>query len=240
MSGELDIAFGHWVYQYFASDVHGYCDILLNRIDPIFYDVEGEQKRAAREFLSRIAHRYSDDDDPTEAYEAAYEHAAERAMQFVEMRTVFLATGVSGLFHLFEKQLYRHINKELRYWLSKPVSQWRDLEEIVPKFVQRRRHGQCHALLQAFRDVDLQELMNVANAVKHGDDGGAYKKLKAANAVVVNEDRLKKDGTVGPYAVFKASVSIQREDVERYKDAILRFWSLEGTYFASRSAFDSA
>lgn len=237
MDDELEITFGQWVYQYFAPDIHGYCDILLNRIDPIFHDVKGEQERAAQEFLHSIARRSHEDDDPSEVYEAAYEHAAERAMQFVEMRTVFLATGVSGLFHLFEKQLYRHINKELKDWLNEPISQWRDLEKMIPKFVQRRRHGQSHVLINAFGNDDLQELMNVANVIKHGDDGSAYKKLKASNAVVVSQNRLKNDGTVGPYAVFKASVSIQREDVERYRNALLQFWKIEGTYFAPRSAF---
>lgn len=237
MSGELEIAFGHWVYEYFAPDIDGYCDILLNRIDPIFDDVKGEQERAAQEFLHSIARHYHEDDDPSEAYEAAYEYATERAMQFVEMRTVFLATGVSGLFHLFEKQLYRHINKELKYWLNEPISQWRDLEKLLSKFVQRRQHGQSHALVNALENYDFQELMNVANVIKHGDDGGAYKKLKVANAVVVSQHRLEEDGTVGPYAVFKASVSIQREDVERYRNALLQFWKIEGTYFAPRSAF---
>ena len=42
----LDIAFSSWVTQRFAPEIEGYCNILLNRIDPIFEDVDGEARRA--------------------------------------------------------------------------------------------------------------------------------------------------------------------------------------------------
>jgi len=98
---QLDIAFGGWAYNVFAPDIEGYCNILLNRINPIFEDVDGEQERAAQEFMSAAASWYGEDYQG--AAEAAYEHAHDSAMQFMEMRAVFMATGVSGLFHLFEK-----------------------------------------------------------------------------------------------------------------------------------------
>lgn len=237
MSGDLEIQFGNWVFEYFAPDISDYCDILLNRIDPIFHDVQAEQDRAATEFLDRVAKHHGYEDDPDAAYEAAYDHSIERALQFVQLRTVFLATGVSGLFHLFEKQIYRHINKELRRWLTKPIAHWREVEEIIPKFIQKHGHGHCDNLVRAFHNSDLQELVHVANAIKHGDDGSSYKKLHSMGAVVVSASRLEADGTVGPFASLKASISIERKDVQRYRDSILEFWKLEGTYSASRSSF---
>src|SRR6185312_11195078 len=108
--------------------------------------------------------------------EAAYEHAFDAAIQFMEMRSVFLTTGVSGLFHLFERQLYRHLNKELAAWLQTPITEWRDVAFIIPKFDGKwgRLHP-CLNLVEAFRDPDLQELRLVANAVKHGQDGQSYR-----------------------------------------------------------------
>ena len=213
-----------------------YCDILLNRINPIFKDLDGEQERAASEFLDGVkAYRDVDFDD---VLEAAYDHALEHVMQFMEMRSVFLTVGVSVLFHLFERHLYKHINKELGRWLESPIADWRDLENIIPKF--DRKYGEdtlCSDLLDAFRDSDLQELRLVANTVKHGDDGESYKQLMARKARVVEAKRLENDGTAGPYSILKVNISVQIDDVERYRDAILRSWSLEGTFCADRTAF---
>ena len=109
MNENLSIWIDDWIYQYFAPEVQSYCDILLNRITPIFDDLDGEEARAAKTFLDAIPAYEGEDHDAT--VEAAYEHALEHVMHFMEMRSVFLTVGVSGLFHLFERQLYRHINK---------------------------------------------------------------------------------------------------------------------------------
>ena len=72
---------------------------------PIFDDVEAEQQRSADAVLA--AEGWGPDDYEA-AIEAAFEISTDHAIAFFEMRSVFLATGVSGLFHLFEKQLYKH------------------------------------------------------------------------------------------------------------------------------------
>jgi len=152
------------------------------------------------------------------------------------MRTVFLATGASGLFHMFEKQLYRHINKELKDWLTSPINQWRDLEPMIPKFNRKwRQDTPCPNFITAFNDRDLQELRLVANAVKHGDEGPSFNQLVKSQAVVVSKDRVEDDWTMGPYSVFGVNLSVQAADVMRYRDAVLRFWSLDGTFYAPRT-----
>jgi hypothetical protein len=57
----------------------------LNRITPIFDDLDGEEKRAARTSFDAIPAYDEDDHDPT--VEAAYEHALEHVMQFMEMHS---------------------------------------------------------------------------------------------------------------------------------------------------------
>ncbi len=235
MEDRLTIAFGTWVNRSFVPDLHAYCDILLHRIAPVFDDVEGEQQRAAEAFMSAAAAWY--EDDQSSAADAAYEHAQEVALQLIGMRAVFLATGVSGLFHLFEKQLYRHINKELQDWLDTPITHWGDLAKLLPAF--DRKWGQdppCQNLINAFHDNDLQELNLVANVIKHGDNGPSYKRLVKSGARVVDKSRID-NLSAGPYSFLKASVSVCKDDVERYRDAVLRFWKPDGTYWALRSKF---
>lgn len=235
MAQELQIWISGWVYDYFAPEINSYCDILLNRVLQIFDDLDGEQTKACNDFLRR-ANRSSEDYEAM--LEAAYDHALDHTMQFAEMRSVFLAAGVSGLFHLFERQLYKHINKELRRWLQTPIANWQDIEEIIPQFNQKfGESAPCLDLINAFRDFDLQELKLVANSLKHGDDGPSYRQLVSRKAIVVDKERLEKDGHAGPFSILKVNLSLEISDVERYREAIARFWSLDGTYCADRSAF---
>jgi hypothetical protein len=128
-----DRTFDFSVTNRFAPEIEGYCDILLNRIAPIFEDGDGEGQRAMDAFIKSAA-KHARDEDYDDVVEAAYDHAQAAELQFLEMRGVFLATGVSGLFHLFERQLYLHVNKELKRWLTKPIALWRDLEDLIPHF----------------------------------------------------------------------------------------------------------
>jgi hypothetical protein len=233
---QLDIAFGSWVTRRFAPEIESYSDILLNRIDPIFEDVDGEAHRAMDGFIASMSSR-AREEDYDDVVQAAYDHAQETALQFTEMRAVFLTTGVSGLFHLFERQLYLHINKELRDWLTGPVALWRDLQDLIPRFDNKwHEDSPCMDFIDAFNDPDLRELRLVANTVKHGGDGSSYKQLVNMRAAVVDRQRVK-DEFAGPDTVLGVAIAVQRADVERYRKSILRFWRLNGTFWAPRSAF---
>jgi hypothetical protein len=171
--------------------------------------------------------------------DAAYEQSMDAAVEFIEMRGVFLATGVSGLFHLFEKQMYVHLNKELAGWLSKPINQWRDIESIIPKFMNEFDSTEENTkLADAFNDKDLLELKLAANAIKHGI-GSSYDNLVKANASVVSQSRLEDEWSISPYSILGIAISISPEDIRRYRDSILRFWKTEGEFWAHRTKFHS-
>jgi hypothetical protein len=209
----------------FAPAIKSYCSILLDRILPVFADPEAEQERAAEEAMASMAGWNEDYDG---ASEAAYEYGIEQGMMFWEMRTVFLATGVSGLYHLFEKQLYRQLNHELGQWSDHIVSDWKEASDIIALFSEA--HCKGPTLQQAFSDPDLRELVDVANAVKHGDNGRAMRRLRKNKAVVVNPARVQEDWTTGRFSILGVSLVVLPEDVIRYRDAVLRFWELDGTF----------
>ena len=62
MRDQLEIAFDFSVTNRFAPEIEGYSNILLNRIDPIFEDVDGEGHRAMDEFIKSAAKHARDDD----------------------------------------------------------------------------------------------------------------------------------------------------------------------------------
>jgi hypothetical protein len=107
---------------------------------PIFEDVEGEQRRATEEAFA-AGHWHQDEES---AAEAAYDEGIAQAIMFMEMRTVFIATGVAGLFHLLEKQLYRFLNDEIgryRFMIRRKkqdvplvIGKWEDAEALIKAF----------------------------------------------------------------------------------------------------------
>ena len=223
--------FGAIVRDIYSPAVRTYTDMLLDRVVPLFDDPDAEQERIGQETMRALSSYYEDE---AAAAEIAYERAIDGALMFMEMRGVFLTMGTAGLFHLFERQLYKFLNHELeRFGDSQRVKIWRDAEQIVNELSVSRCRGQT--LQAAFNDPDLQELRNAANAVKHGD-GPALKALRASSAVIVSPDRVQHDYAANEMSALGVAISIQPDDVKRYRDSILRFWSLDGTFAVAPNA----
>lgn len=235
MDDRLTVSFDSWTYRRFAPEIQSYSRVLLERVIPIFDEVDNEQERASDEVL-RSPHWGPDDFE--QAMETAYETGIEKALEFMELRSVFIAIGVSGMFHLFEKQLYTHLNHELRFWLVNPINKWHDVQSVIRKFnrVTGPDESDSSELWDTFSNSDLTELRLLANAIKHGE-GPSYEQLKKMGAAIVSPDRLGGVFCVGPFSILGVSESIQPQDIERYRDAILKFWKIEGTFWASPEAF---
>ncbi len=218
----------------FAPPIRHYVELLLDRFIPLFDDAEGEQARATEEALRAYERAWGEDYEG--AVEAAYDYGIGHAIMFMEMRSVFVATGVAGLFHLFEKLLYRQLNHELRRvgavhsktGAPYSVTRWDQAREMI----QELRHSpNGPLLLNAFSSPDLDELRLVANAVKHGE-GRSLDELKAANAAVVDPSRIDRDFTVGERSALGVRIAIHREDIERYRDAVISYWKVRGNFTA--------
>ena len=162
--------------------------------------------------------------------ETAHEHSMDHVVQFLELRAVFLASGVAGLFHLFEKQLYRFLNHELRSNLIRRIDRWEDAASVIAGLDQPSDTAGKTALQVAFENTAIRELRLVANVVKHGE-GRSYDDLKAMRARVTEEARLEDDFTTGPHSILGVALAIDRDDIERYVAALLAFWSLEGNFW---------
>lgn len=212
----------------FGDPIRHYADILTSRVMPLFEDLDGERKRVADDILAAPGWG---PDDYEAAMETAYEQSMDHTLQFMELRTVFLATGVAGLFHLFEKQLYRFLNHELRRNLPKKIDRWEEADAAIQALDQPRLADLDNTALRlAFTAPAIRELRLVANVVKHGE-GRSYEDLKAMGARVVDPERLTDDFTVGPLSIFGVALLIDEKDVDRYVTALLSFWSLKGNFW---------
>lgn len=211
----------------FGSPIRHYAEILKSRVMPLFDDLDAEQQRAADEVLNAAGWG---PDDYESAMDAAYDHSRDHTIEFMELRTVFLATGVAGLFHLFEKQLYQFLNHELERNLKKKIDRWEEAVEVIDGLDQPTNADGRTALQVAFQDPAITELRLVANVVKHGE-GRSYNDLKAMKAPVVEPARLESDFTIGPHSIFGVPLAINQGDIDRYVAALLSFWALEGSFW---------
>lgn len=221
------VCFGSWNRSIFGSPIRHYAEILRSRVMPIFDDLDGERKRIADDVL---AAPHWGPDDLDSALEAAYEHSLEHTLQFMELRTVFLATGVAGLFHLFEKQLYGFLNHELRRNLTKSIERWEDAVVAINTLDQPKNISGQTELQVAFNAPAIKELRLVANVVKHGQ-GRSYDDLTAMGARVIDPRRLTNDFTIGQHSIFGVALAIDNDDIDRYVEALLAFWSLKGNFW---------
>lgn len=214
----------------FAPALKQYASVLLEKIMPVFDDLDGEQQRAGDEFLDSL----SPHTDYDSAMDAAYDHSIDHVLLFQEMRSTFLAAGVAGLFHLFERQIYRHLKRETRdYQLTDTKDQPFIIDEISKVEELLRCFTKGHNVLgqtikEAWEDPDLVEARLVANAVKHGT-GKSYDKLRQIKARVIDPVRVEADFTVGDFT-SNSPLVIEPEDVIRYRDAMLRFWQVRGSF----------
>jgi len=162
-------------------------------------------------------------------------------LQFDEMRDVFIAVGVSGLFHLFEKQVYRHLNRDFARHGAKPIGQWDYAKRVIQLFIQRYEDQElapCMDLVSALQHPNLQELEALANSVKHGADGRSYQALIDSGSPVVAEARSGND--ISPQTILKVDLTITNKDVDRYKNAIFAFWAVKGEFWAPYGSLEEA
>jgi hypothetical protein len=219
------VSFDSWAFHEFLPPIRSYSELLLQRVLPIFDDLDGEAKRVEQEVLSWPWEESNYD----EAFQTARELSVEQVWEFMELRSVFLATGVSGLHHLFEKQVYKHLNRELR--CGNAINDWNIVSIIFEKLKNKVGFDvPCTDLKDRISEKNIQELRLVANAIKHGE-GRSLKKLKKMSAPVVSNERLEEDCDVGPRSILGVDISINSEYLIRYTYAITKFWEISGTYW---------
>jgi hypothetical protein len=228
----------------YAPHIIDYCDVLLNCINPIFDDLLETEAPLWERILGWQEYKKAREVSVTSRPEGFADYRGYWGIGVEEsdvrgMQYLFLAMGVAGLFHIFERQLYEFINYQLRLWLVCKVCHWRDLAKIIGKFDQKLGiEGRCLDLIDAFKSDDLSELALVANAIKHGT-GSSYDNLVKSNAVVVSKERLFDTDILIEYdaGILNMRMLILPEDVERYRNSILRFWELDGPFCAATSKF---
>lgn len=205
------------------KDVQAYCTWVEERLVPSFGNWEQEEERAGSSYLARMEKIFNPDiHDPYDFYESAHEYAVDHCLILAEVNSYMMGMAISGLYHLWEKQVLNHLEKEIERYTDdyKPPRNWKDICKYFKKF----STDLCS--LPFFENLD--ELRLVTNVAKHGG-GGSLKELKTRNSLILEEvhaaDEMPLTG--GKHSMLGAPIYPRIEHFLRYKEAVLLFWSHE-------------
>ncbi|ENY3838759.1 hypothetical protein ACFXIQ_004298 [Vibrio vulnificus] len=176
------------------AGINGFEKTVLDRLLTAFDGIENEAKKLKEQYLiEKSKNFHPDHDDEASIYEQAeamegFYVCDERALQ-----QDFLNSSVTWLFHLFEKQ------KKYIYNTDKT-------EEIKPLLKMKNSSYDVDSC--KFFKVINQEMRALANAVKHGEQSDAMKKLCS---------------NYGNY-VQSGKIIVSKRDIEKFIFSLRQFW----------------
>lgn len=204
-------------------DILAYCSWVEERLFLSFGTWEEEQQRAGDAYLERASQNFDPEfHDPGDFYEAAYEHSVEHCLKLAEVNSYMTGMAISGLYHLWEKQVLNHLEREIIRYVDKYQSptKWEGICDVFKIFSVDMYSMPFSAC--------LEELRLVTNVVKHGV-GDSLQWLIASESSILGEAYASNEQplTGGSYSMLGAPIYPQVDHFLKYKKAVLLFWDYE-------------
>ena len=205
------------------EDIRAYCRWVEERLVPSFGNWDEEEKSAGDRYLDRMAQYFDPDShDPSDFYEGAYDHAINHCLVLAEVNSYMMAMAISGLYHLWEKQVLKHLEKEVGRYVEeyKPPRNWDKVCEYFSAF--------STDLCSLPFSPCLEELRLVTNVAKHGS-GQSLEWLKAGESDILSEVHATNEMPItgGEFSMLRAPIYPRLEHFIRYKEAVLNFWNYD-------------
>jgi hypothetical protein len=209
-----------WVCRSRQDDVRAYSVWVEERLVPSFGTWDDEEERARDDYFASMSNlEYH---DVGAVYEDAYEHAIDHCLIHAEVNSYMMAMAISGLYHLWEKQVLEHLEREISRYTEhyKPPKNWSEICEYFAKF--------STDLYSLPFSLCMEELRLVTNISKHGI-GDSFDWLRASDSDILNEATPTNEMLVtgGMYSMLRAPIYPRVEHFLRYKQAVLMFWDYE-------------
>ncbi|TWH64588.1 hypothetical protein LX59_02258 [Azomonas agilis] len=176
------------------NEIDGFERTVINRLLPCFDSIEIEALERKNSFLENKSKKFDPDRDNEGCIEEdGYFEELNHIFTESALKQDYINSSATQLFHLFERQKKRFLGSD-------------QTDIIKPK------------LAQIGYDLDScphwmalnKELRDAANAIKHGSESNAAKKLKSNF----------------PHLLADKSVCLSKSDIERYIQNLRNFWRL--------------
>lgn len=139
-------------------------------------DISAAADKYAEEIYQKLGQHAPPDADPSEYAEHAYEERIEFGLGLMEMREHLVLSGLSYLYHQWDKNLREFLERELSWYFEKDAVEkevWKTSSK--PVFDILKEFGFDVEALQSYETLDTLRL--VVNVFKHGK-GNSLDQLK--------------------------------------------------------------
>jgi hypothetical protein len=208
--------------QYRKSQIEDFSRILIDKLLPIFSNIEQEAEQYANSSLHEFAadHGY-EDIDPGDIAETMEEIKLEYYEYLRLGRYNVTSSWHATLYELFEQQLRAFLFQEMSFHSNldfKVFCHKGKIEEIKKKFL--------------FHNLDVEklacwplinELRLVCNVVKHGEGGSAEQLRQLNPSIFVKLEDINLMELYGT-TILEETLDLNENSFTRYQQAILSFW----------------
>lgn len=215
------------------NDLARYSEWIEKRLLSFRMDLDGEYEREFDKRANEASSRYArpEDYEPADVHEYANGMAVAHCLGIAEVTGYMIGMAIAGLYHLWEKQVVRHLGHEMRRYdyngQLKVPSNWKEIKRVF-----KAHSTDLEDKLQHIYPV-LNELRLVTNVMKHGY-GSSYNRLEEMEADILYEpdeeivDEVYADHDVlalgGDHALLKVEIYPRPEHFRIYCLAVEDFW----------------
>lgn len=232
MSKKIYLDPRYWSYFFeasFSKQVRMLCDVVVDRVLPVFDDADKEAERVAADEFARLGSITGGDGTPFLDSADAAERANEVGLAHYEMLTsvhqALVNLTAAALHHMLEQQLLLFHRRQV---LSPREEVDPRLSTDMTVFRQRLKDGGLDLNdLGSWRA--LEELRCLANTIKHGEGRSAAKlrelRPQLFTSPVLHGTRWEEPLGVVSQPLAGEDIYVTADDLARYRDMVLEFWN---------------
>jgi len=231
MSLWLDGQFWSYYFkQRFIPQINAFCDVIINRINPTFSNVEQEADTIAQNEFERLGIMPVDEDhilDMADMAEKAQEAGLNYYQAITGIHQGIINLSVAALYHLFEQQLLLFYRRQILRPSEENNYNLMNLNQLMTRLSDG---GLKLDNLSSWQHVD--ELRLIANAVKHAE-GKSTKNLRRLRPDLFENPILKEDESTSWLAfshdvympLVGEDIFLTIADLDFYRNSLLSFWN---------------
>ncbi|WP_281760837.1 hypothetical protein [Pseudodesulfovibrio nedwellii] len=203
------------------NEIDAYSNWIECRLFPSIDSWDSEQKRTEHEINERNERKnFSEWHDPLDEFE----EIITQTLQVAEVNSYMIGVSISGLYHLWEKQIIDHLIHELKHdWVIPEkhlMKTWNEINYIFKSYSTN--------LSQMSFYKNLEELRLVSNTIKHGN-GSSYRQLVGIKADIVKPYNKSNNQPIigGNHSLIRVDLFPRIDHYMKYKQAVLDFWNFD-------------
>ena len=181
-----------------------------------FNDIENDVKKE----MDRLLHEYPldpDFDDAENIMVRAYEEGIDYVIDLSESKCLFIALSAIALYHDWEKLIIAILKKEISRNNPVPnISKWNHIFRWFERYDTQLENFYFY--------YDLNELRWAVNSIKHGEGPSLNKLRKLNSTILLPKENGECSYSAGEFSLFGVDLHIEQSDIERYENALLKFW----------------